>query len=56
MDISSVFSFNTTSGNFEVYIPGAGGTLSSIEPGRGYWVNATQNMTWMFDEEKYVAA
>ncbi|MBI4020062.1 MAG: hypothetical protein HY367_01910 [Candidatus Aenigmarchaeota archaeon] len=53
-NISSVFGFNATTGQFDVFIPNGNGTLMTVNPGSGYWVNATQNATWIFDGTGFI--
>jgi hypothetical protein len=43
---SAIYAFDTAANSYTAYIPGDGGTLSQLEPGRGYWIYATENATW----------
>ncbi|MBI4020065.1 MAG: hypothetical protein HY367_01925, partial [Candidatus Aenigmarchaeota archaeon] len=54
---SAIFGFDPVSGNFTIFdpsLPPQFNTLQLFEPGRGYWVNATENTTWIFNGTAYV--
>jgi hypothetical protein len=38
--------YNTTAAEWKVYVPGWGGNLLTMEPGRGYWIVMTQPATF----------
>jgi hypothetical protein len=44
--ILAVYGFDTSANRYREYLPGTGGDLSTLDPGRGYWIYATENVSW----------
>jgi hypothetical protein len=42
----AVYGYNTSSNSYQTYIPGEASDLERFEPGHGYWIYATQSITW----------
>jgi hypothetical protein len=43
---TAVYGYDNASGNYKGYIPNGQSDLSTLEPGKGYWVLASQNTNW----------
>jgi hypothetical protein len=44
-----IYSYDTSAAAYKGYAPGMLEELSTIEPGKGYWIFATQSATWSLD-------
>jgi hypothetical protein len=42
----AVYGFNTGSGTYSSFVPGEQSDLTTLEPGRGYWIYATEGVNW----------
>jgi hypothetical protein len=43
---SVVYGYDAASKSYIGYVPGSTNNLSSLEPGKGYWIFATENVNW----------
>jgi gluconolactonase len=43
---NAVYAFDNSRNNYIAYIPSVTTELSTMQPGMGYWVHATENATW----------
>jgi hypothetical protein len=42
----AIYSFETAANSYRGYAPGALDELTTLEPGKGYWIYATENVSW----------
>jgi hypothetical protein len=42
----AIYAFDNASNSYKGYVPGTGGDLQTLEPGQGYWIYASENVTW----------
>jgi enterochelin esterase-like enzyme len=45
-NISAVYQYDSSTQSYKDFAPGSGGTLTSMEPGRGYWIYSNAGTTW----------
>jgi hypothetical protein len=44
--VQAVYAFDAVENRYEEYIPGSSSELTSLDPGRGYWIFANQDGVW----------
>jgi hypothetical protein len=44
--VSVVYGFDSTTDTYKGYVPGSTGQLTTLEPGKGYWIFATEEGVW----------
>jgi hypothetical protein len=42
----SIYAFDSANNSYRGYVPGHQNDLTQLEPGRGYWIYASANVTW----------
>jgi hypothetical protein len=44
--VTAVYAFDSVANSYQGYVPPSISVLTSLDPGRGYWMYATENATW----------
>jgi hypothetical protein len=44
--VAAVYGFDSSTNSYKEFVPGSGGSLETLEPGRGYWIYANEKTSW----------